>query len=209
MALIGELLVTQAQSQGVAGILVDGAVRDLDELREIGLPIWARWVRAQGATKGVVGALDIPVVIGGRGDRPGRPRRHGLRRSGGAARASGRRGAATRARARRAGGGDARALCGRRALVRPQRVARGRRRRRDEVADSRAGGGRRHGSPPISSPPGCDVRGLGPRAAARGNRECSECRRGGRAAPTWWSASTRRRSRSPLRGRSRSLCSAA
>ena len=71
---------TQAQSQGVAGILVDGAVRDLDELVEIGLPIWARCVRAQGATKGVVGALDVPVVVGGADDRAGRPRRHGLRR---------------------------------------------------------------------------------------------------------------------------------
>ena len=65
VALVGELLVTQAESQGVAGILVDGAVRDLDELREIGLPIWARFVRAQGATKGEVGKLDVPVVIGG------------------------------------------------------------------------------------------------------------------------------------------------
>ena len=65
VALIGDLLVTQAQSQGVVGILVDGAIRDLDELRAIGLPIWARWVRAQGATKGVVGALDVPVVVGG------------------------------------------------------------------------------------------------------------------------------------------------
>jgi len=65
VALIGELLVTQAQSQGVVGMLVDGAVRDLDELRAIGLPIWARWIRAQGATKGVVGAIDVPVVVGG------------------------------------------------------------------------------------------------------------------------------------------------
>jgi 4-hydroxy-4-methyl-2-oxoglutarate aldolase len=65
VALIGELLVTQAQSQGVVGVLVDGAVRDLDELRAIGLPVWARWVRARGATKGVVGALDVPVSVGG------------------------------------------------------------------------------------------------------------------------------------------------
>jgi 4-hydroxy-4-methyl-2-oxoglutarate aldolase len=46
-------------------LLVDGAVRDLDELRELGLPIWARYVRAQGATKKHVGALDAPVVVGG------------------------------------------------------------------------------------------------------------------------------------------------
>jgi 4-hydroxy-4-methyl-2-oxoglutarate aldolase len=71
VALVGELLATQAQTQGVAGILVDGAVRDLDELEAIGLPIWARWVRASGATKGEVGELDVPVTIGGTEIRPG------------------------------------------------------------------------------------------------------------------------------------------
>jgi 4-hydroxy-4-methyl-2-oxoglutarate aldolase len=71
VALIGELLATQAKTQGVAGILVDGAARDLDELAAIGLPIWTRYVRAQGATKGEVGQLDVPVVIGGTEIRPG------------------------------------------------------------------------------------------------------------------------------------------
>jgi 4-hydroxy-4-methyl-2-oxoglutarate aldolase len=71
LALIGELLATQAQTRGVAGILVDGAARDVDELAAIGLPIWTRFVRAQGATKGEVGKLDVPVVIGGAEIRPG------------------------------------------------------------------------------------------------------------------------------------------
>ena len=61
---------TQAQNRGVAGILVDGAVRDVDELREIGLPIWTRFVRARGADKGAVGTLDVPVVVGGAEIRP-------------------------------------------------------------------------------------------------------------------------------------------
>lgn len=65
VALIGDLLATQALGQGVAAILVDGAVRDLDELRALGLPIWARHVRAQGATKEKIGELDAPVVVGG------------------------------------------------------------------------------------------------------------------------------------------------
>jgi len=69
-AFIGELLATQAQKRGVAGILVDAAVRDVDELAAIGLPIWARWVRAQGATKGEVGELDALVVLGGTEIRP-------------------------------------------------------------------------------------------------------------------------------------------
>jgi len=71
VALVGELLATQAHVRGVAGILVDGAVRDLDELRAIGLPIWARWVRASGATKGTVGRLDVPVTVGGAAIAPG------------------------------------------------------------------------------------------------------------------------------------------
>jgi 4-hydroxy-4-methyl-2-oxoglutarate aldolase len=71
VAFVGDLLATQAQAQGVAGILVDGAVRDLDELAELGLPIWTRFVRAQGATKGEVGKLDVPVVVGGAEIRPG------------------------------------------------------------------------------------------------------------------------------------------
>jgi 4-hydroxy-4-methyl-2-oxoglutarate aldolase len=70
-AFIGELLATQAQTRGVAGLLVDAAVRDLDELAAVGLPIWARFVRAQGATKGEVGRLDVPVVVGGAAIEPG------------------------------------------------------------------------------------------------------------------------------------------
>jgi 4-hydroxy-4-methyl-2-oxoglutarate aldolase len=71
VAFIGDLLATQARRRGVAGLLVDGAVRDVDELAAIGLPIWTRFVRAQGATKGEVGELDVPIVIGGTGIRPG------------------------------------------------------------------------------------------------------------------------------------------
>jgi 4-hydroxy-4-methyl-2-oxoglutarate aldolase len=71
VALLGELVATQAQVRGVAGILVDGAVRDVDELAAIGLPIWTRLVSAQGATKGEVGRMDVPVVIGGTDIRPG------------------------------------------------------------------------------------------------------------------------------------------
>ena len=71
VAFVGDLLATQARAQGVAAVLVDGAVRDLDELADLGLPIWTRFVRAQGATKGGVGKLDVPVVVGGVEIRPG------------------------------------------------------------------------------------------------------------------------------------------
>src|SRR4051794_22924721 len=65
VALVGDLLATQAKARGVAALLVDGSVRDVEELVELGLPIWARWIRVRGADKDVPGTLDEPVVVGG------------------------------------------------------------------------------------------------------------------------------------------------
>lgn len=65
VALVGELIAIQAMYRKVAGILVDAAVRDVEELAVLGLPIWARWIRATGATKEVVGAINEPVNVGG------------------------------------------------------------------------------------------------------------------------------------------------
>lgn len=64
VALVGELLATQAKGRGVAAILVDAAVRDLEALRELGLPIWARHVRVRGAEKRVAGTIGEPVEVG-------------------------------------------------------------------------------------------------------------------------------------------------
>ena len=71
VALVGDLLATQAKAQGAAAILVDASVRDLEELAELGLPIWARWVRVHGAAKNEVGTLDEPVTVGGATIRTG------------------------------------------------------------------------------------------------------------------------------------------
>jgi 4-hydroxy-4-methyl-2-oxoglutarate aldolase len=65
VALVGDLLATQARVAGAAGVLVDASVRDVAELAEMGLPIWARWLRVRGATKTAVGEIDVPVVVGG------------------------------------------------------------------------------------------------------------------------------------------------
>jgi 4-hydroxy-4-methyl-2-oxoglutarate aldolase len=65
VALVGDLLATQAQVAGVAGLLVDAAVRDVEELVELGLPVWARWIRVRGAGKDVAGTIDEPVSVGG------------------------------------------------------------------------------------------------------------------------------------------------
>jgi 4-hydroxy-4-methyl-2-oxoglutarate aldolase len=71
VALVGDLLATQAQAQGAAGMLIDASVRDVEELRELGLPIWARWVRVKGAAKDVPGTIGEPVAVGGATIRQG------------------------------------------------------------------------------------------------------------------------------------------
>jgi 4-hydroxy-4-methyl-2-oxoglutarate aldolase len=65
VAIVGDLLATQARAHGAAAVLVDAAVRDVETLAELGLPIWARWVRVKGATKNVAGAIGVPVEVGG------------------------------------------------------------------------------------------------------------------------------------------------
>jgi 4-hydroxy-4-methyl-2-oxoglutarate aldolase len=71
IALGGELLATQALVHKVAAMLIDASVRDTEELRTLGLPIWARWIRVRGATKTIVGDINQPVIVGGATIRPG------------------------------------------------------------------------------------------------------------------------------------------
>lgn len=71
VALVGDLLATQAKARGAAAILVDASVRDREELVELGLPVWARWIRVRGAGKRELGAIDEAVTVGGAEIRPG------------------------------------------------------------------------------------------------------------------------------------------
>ena len=71
VALVGDLLATQAKAQGAAGMLIDASVRDVEELVELGLPIWARWIRVKGAAKDAAGTIGEPAVIGGATIRQG------------------------------------------------------------------------------------------------------------------------------------------
>jgi len=71
VALVGELLATQVKVRGAAGILVDGSVRDVSELIELGLPIWGHFIRVRGATKTKIGELNRTVTVGGTDIAPG------------------------------------------------------------------------------------------------------------------------------------------
>ncbi|MFI6499850.1 methyltransferase [Nonomuraea typhae] len=59
--LIGEIMV----NAGVAGAVVDGAVRDVQALTEMGLAVYARAITPAGPFKHGPGAIGAPVAVGG------------------------------------------------------------------------------------------------------------------------------------------------
>lgn len=71
IALLGELLATQAKVQGAVGVLVDAAVRDVTQIKSLGLPVWARHVGVIGAEKSIRGDIDVSVIVGGTIVSPG------------------------------------------------------------------------------------------------------------------------------------------
>ncbi|KNY05228.1 RraA family protein [Microbacterium sp. GCS4] len=70
-ALIGELIAARAKAKGIAGFVIDGAVRDADGMREYGMPVFARAVTPAGPYKHGPGRLQVPIAVGGVAVNPG------------------------------------------------------------------------------------------------------------------------------------------
>lgn len=64
-ALMGELIAGRAQNAGCVGMIIDGAVRDVGDLEEMGFGVWARAVSPAGPYKNGPGRIDVPVAVGG------------------------------------------------------------------------------------------------------------------------------------------------
>lgn len=61
----GEVLMTSAIARGVAGLIIDGAVRDVEALRAAKFPVFCRAVSVRGAAKKRLGLLRQPISCGG------------------------------------------------------------------------------------------------------------------------------------------------
>ncbi|MGC6484041.1 MAG: RraA family protein [Candidatus Puniceispirillales bacterium] len=70
-ALWGGILNTVGAGKGLVGVVIDGAVRDLAELREGPVPVFAAGVSPAGPSKGWGGVIDGPVSCGGVAIHPG------------------------------------------------------------------------------------------------------------------------------------------
>jgi 4-hydroxy-4-methyl-2-oxoglutarate aldolase len=70
-ALMGEIMAQQCVALGVAGVVIDGAVRDSEAIRALGFPMFAAGLNPNGPTKFVPGRLNHSISIGGVTVNPG------------------------------------------------------------------------------------------------------------------------------------------
>jgi 4-hydroxy-4-methyl-2-oxoglutarate aldolase len=64
-ALFGELMATDALNQSLAGLIVQGPIRDIADIDELGFPIWSTGTAPGQATKTSIVSVGAPVVVGG------------------------------------------------------------------------------------------------------------------------------------------------
>ena len=64
-AVTGDLLLGMLQNKGCVGFVTDGAVRDLQGIRDVGLPCYATAVTPNSPAKSGPGTVGLPVVVGG------------------------------------------------------------------------------------------------------------------------------------------------
>lgn len=70
-ATTGELMITRAQRRGIAGFVIDGAVRDSDAIKNMEIPVYAVGITPNGPYKEGPGEINVPVSLGGIVVKPG------------------------------------------------------------------------------------------------------------------------------------------
>jgi 4-hydroxy-4-methyl-2-oxoglutarate aldolase len=67
----GEILTVAAQAQGIVGLVIDGAVRDVEGIEARGFPVFARGISMRSTNKSRPGQVNQPVRVGGVWVHPG------------------------------------------------------------------------------------------------------------------------------------------
>jgi RraA family protein len=70
-AVLGDLVTTKARHRGIAGFVVDGLVRDIQGIMEVGIPVFARGVTPIGPLHRGPGEVNYPIQCGGIVVHPG------------------------------------------------------------------------------------------------------------------------------------------
>lgn len=64
-SITGEIMMTTAAVKGLAGVVIDGAIRDADAMKEVEMPVFAAGVTPKGPFKDGPGEINVPVCCGG------------------------------------------------------------------------------------------------------------------------------------------------
>jgi len=67
----GDILTLQAMEMGLGGLVIDGCVRDGNDIVESGFPVFCRGLSIKGTEKKALGKIEVPIVIGGVSVCPG------------------------------------------------------------------------------------------------------------------------------------------
>ena len=70
-ALMGTIMMNQCRAVGIAGVIIDAAVRDSLEIREMAYPVFSVGTNPNGPTKFVPGRINHPICAGGIAISPG------------------------------------------------------------------------------------------------------------------------------------------
>ncbi len=70
-AIFGELMISYCVERKIAGVIIDGAVRDAEALAEMDIAIYARGISPNGPYKNGPGEINLPISFGGQVVRPG------------------------------------------------------------------------------------------------------------------------------------------
>ena len=70
-ALMGSIMINACMKLGIAGVVLDGAHRDSEELRELGFPVYSVGSNPNGPTKFIPGRINWPISCGGVAINPG------------------------------------------------------------------------------------------------------------------------------------------
>jgi 4-hydroxy-4-methyl-2-oxoglutarate aldolase len=70
-ALLGEIMALECRTKGFVGCVIDGSIRDVDGLLELGYPVFARGVTPRVGTNRRLGQTGVPVSCGGIVVHPG------------------------------------------------------------------------------------------------------------------------------------------
>jgi 4-hydroxy-4-methyl-2-oxoglutarate aldolase len=67
----GEIMTVAAQARKIAGLIIDGSVRDSSAIRRLAFPVFSRAISIKGTTKETLGLINHPIHMGGIPIRPG------------------------------------------------------------------------------------------------------------------------------------------